>query len=99
MPRGTLPCALVRTVCRRPVSTVRTARDVQYRGPGAHVSAEAMGPQAGGDAEVGGEPWPSPISPKLWSELGLGLGLGLGLELGLGLALRLGLGSGLRVKV
>ena len=51
---------------------------MQYRGPGAHVSAEAMGPQAGGDAEVGGEPWPSPISPKLWSELGLGLGLGLG---------------------
>ena len=56
-----------------------------------------MGPQAGGDAEVGGEPWPSPISPKLWSELGLGLGSELGLELGLGL--RLGLGSGLRVKV
>ena len=74
---------------------------MQYRGPGARVSAEAMGPQAGGDAEVGGEPcpWPSPISPKLWSELGLGLGLGLGLELGLGLGLRLGLGSGLRVKV
>ena len=72
---------------------------MQYRGPGARVSAEAMGPQAGGDAEVGGEPWPSPISPKLWSELGLGLGLGLGLELGLGLGLRLGLRSGLRVKV
>ena len=50
--------------------------------PGAHVSAEAMGPQAGPRLVGGERACVGFISPKLWSELGLGLGLGL--ELGVG---------------